>query len=334
MSQRSVSSKSHPVSPASPTSRAAAPLHLTACLVLIITLAAAIAPWLFWGSKALLAYGDVNQWPWNEMAKADFSRVFNRAVLVSALIVLPLYGKRLGLSRQLLPSMDLNAGALKHMGLGFALAAGLLLSLGWVYVQQGLYTLRAPAPWAAVGQPMLSALGASIVEEILFRGLILGMMLRTLPPLIATLACTFLFALVHFLSPPEGLVLQAADLHAGSGFWLVGQILGGFTQLDFLLAEFCTLFAVGWALVQARLATGALWLPIGLHAGWVFGLKWFSALTRVSKPLALGHYLPWVGQSLKVGLLSLLVILITGALAVAFTRRRKTVQQGRGLTPR
>lgn len=298
-----------------------APLHLLLCLVLILVLAATAAPWLYWWSKALLAHVDAGQWPWHEVARADFSRVFNRAVLLSALIVLPLYARHLGLSRKSLPPLLPDLRALRHSTLGFLLAAGLLLALGYGYVQQGIYRMRSPAPWLALQQPITAALGASILEELLFRGLILGMFLQSLPRSIALFSCTFLFAIVHFLTPPE--TLSITEVHSGSGFWLLGIILQHFTEVDFLLAEFCTLFAVGWALVQARMATGRLWLSIGLHAGWVFGLKWFSALTRTSPSLRAGEYLPWVGVNLKAGLLSLIVVSLTGWLAVRAVREKK-----------
>jgi uncharacterized protein len=294
-----------------------APLLLGLCLCLILAVAAALAPWLYHASKGLLAHVDAAVWPWNELARADFARVFNRSVLLAALIVLPLFGRHLGMSRKLLPPLRPK---LPHFALGFLLAAGLLLALGAVYVQQGIYKMREPAPWGAVGAPLTAAFGAGILEELLFRGLILGMMLQALRQRTALVACTFLFAIVHFLTPPEGLVIQEADIHAGTGFWLVGIILGHFTHLDFFLAEFCTLFAVGWALVRARMVTGGLWLSIGLHAGWVFGLKWFSALTRTSKDLKEGDFLPWVGLNLKAGLLSLIVVVFTGWLAVKLAK--------------
>ena len=89
-------------------------------------------------------------------------------------------------------------------------------------------------------------------------------------------------------------------------------------RLDFLLAEFFTLFAVGWVVAQARVTTGSLWPGIGLHAGWVFGLKYFSALTLGSKALLRGDHLPWIGLNLKMGLVPFGVVLFTGWLASCF----------------
>jgi len=82
-----------------------------------------------------------------------------------------------------------------------------------------------------------------------------------------------------------------------------------------LLAEFATLFAVGGVLTLARMRTGSLWAGIGLHAGWVFGLKWFSGLMSYQK-----GWLPWIGPNLKVGLVPLLVVILTGWLVLKIWR--------------
>jgi hypothetical protein len=80
--------------------------------------------------------------------------------------------------------------------------------------------------------------------------------------------------------------------------------------VQFLLAEFATLAAVGWVLTKVRMQTGALWAGIGLHGGWVFGLKYFSALTQYQNA-----GLPWIGQNLKIGLAPLAMVVFTGWLA-------------------
>ena len=62
--------------------------------------------------------------------------------------------------------------------------------------------------------------------------------------------------------------------------------------------------------------TGQLWASMGLHGGWVFGLKYFSALTLGSKALRAGDHLPWIGLNLKIGLAPLLVITLTGLIVL------------------
>jgi membrane protease YdiL (CAAX protease family) len=127
---------------------------------------------------------------------------------------------------------------------------------------------------------------------------------------LAVFWATFIFAIVHFLKPPEGWQIPDDQVIWSSGFSVLWQISLGFGSVQFLLAEFATLFAVGWVLTQVRMQTGTLWAGIGLHGGWVFGLKYFSGLT-----LHQADWLPWIGQNLKIGLAPLLTVLFTGWLA-------------------
>ena len=85
-----------------------------------------------------------------------------------------------------------------------------------------------------------------------------------------------------------------------------------------------TLFAVGWVVAQMRMQTGALWAGIGLHGGWVFGLKYFTALTITSEALNRGETLPWIGSNLKIGLAPFATVLFTGFMASLLFRSRQT----------
>ena len=275
---------------------------------------------LFLGCQAALqalhvTAANARSWPLNEIVRADFERFFNRAALISTLLALPVMIRASRSDHRLLPPLKPDDTALRQGFTGFLLAAGLLLALGWACTRARVYELNPKASWTALSQPIIAALGAGIVEEILFRGLILGLLLRTLGERTALFWTTFIFAIVHFLKPPEGFDIPAGQVTWHSGFDVIGGIVGHFSNLDFLLAEFFTLFAVGWVVAQARVATGGLWAGIGLHAGWVFGLKYFSALTLGSKALRNGDYLPWIGLNLKIGLVPLVVVLFTGWLA-------------------
>jgi hypothetical protein len=53
-------------------------------------------------------------------------------------------------------------------------------------------------------------------------------------------------------------------------------------------------------------------LAIGLHGGWVFGIKFFAGMTRRAKGLE--DTLPWIGKDLKSGLAAVFVVALTGAL--------------------
>ncbi|WP_395750608.1 type II CAAX prenyl endopeptidase Rce1 family protein [Prosthecobacter sp.] len=257
------------------------------------------------------------KWLLSEIERAQFTRYFNRAVLVCALLFIWPFMRWVRLERSLLPAWQPLGTGLREWATGFFLASGLLLVLGFIFLQLGAYQLRPDARWLKLGEPITAALGAGIVEEFFFRGLLLGLLLRTMAESKALVSLTFVFALVHFLKPPEGWQISDADVTWSSGFLVLKQIAAGFGDVHFLLAEFATLFAVGWVLAKMRMQTGALWAGIGLHGGWVFGLKYFSALT-----LYTGSWLPWIGANLKVGLAPLFTVLLTGWIASRLVRSR------------
>ncbi len=129
-----------------------------------------------------------------------------------------------------------------------------------------------------------------------------------------------------YLTHPSGrrmkqIEVVPADVTWGSGFWIVGKIFAEFGNPLFILSQFITLFAVGWILGVARMRTNSLWLSIGLHCGWVFGLKLFSKLTTIPVKLQKGEHLPWVGRDLKEGLVPLCFVALTGAIVFFWLRR-------------
>lgn len=270
-----------------------------------------------WLSGSSMHDAGVVKWLLGEIERAQFTRYFNRAVLVCAIVFVWPFMRWVRLERTLLPAWRPSGAGFRQWAFGFFLASGLLLALGFIFLKLGAYQLRPDPRWWKLGEPITAALGAGIVEEFFFRGLLLGLLLRTMSESRAMLALTFVFALVHFLKPPEGWQISDADVTWSSGFLVLKQIAAGFGDVHFLLAEFATLFAVGWVLARVRIQTGALWAGIGLHGGWVFGLKYFSALT-----LYTGSWLPWIGANLKIGLMPLCTVLLTGWITSRLLRSR------------
>lgn len=260
-----------------------------------------------WLSTSSMHEVGIVKWLLSEIQRAQFTRYFNRAVLVCALVFIWPFMRWVRLERSLLPAWRPFSAGIRQWTLCFLLAAGPLLALGFIFLKSGAYQLRPDPRWWRLGEPITGALGAGIVEEFFFRGLLLGLLLRTMKETKAVLSLTFVFALVHFLKPPEGWQISDSDVTWSSGFLVLRQIAAGFGDVQFLLAEFATLFAVGWVIARVRMQTGALWAGMGLHGGWVFGLKYFSSLTSYA-----GGWLPWIGANLKVGLMPLCTVLLTG----------------------
>ena len=265
------------------------------------------------------------------LSESDFGRYFNRAMLVASLVcVVPLLRSlRLSFSRAGL-GLRRNRNWWLHLPGGFLLAGGLLFVMGFIYIQMGLFSTEVgrgelarphqPFTWKAVGKFLQQGFGVSFLEEVLFRAVLLGALMRAMRPFAAALVMTSFFAIVHFLVPPPGLEIADSEIGVGSGFWMVGQIFARFGNPIFIASEFATLFAVGAVLAWSRLRTGSLWLGIGLHAGWVFALKLFNHHTFVPKVYRPDVVLPYVGMDLKVGLIPLVMVCFTGVLAAIALR--------------
>src|SRR5205823_11768809 len=115
------------------------------------------------------------------------------------------------------------------------------------------------------------------VRRPFFRGLLLGILLRSLRPVVATLIISGFFAILHFLKAPTRPNESVSWL---SGFHSIANSFAQFANPMMVLASFTTLFLIGWILADARLRTRSLFLPIGLHSGWVFVAGLVGKMTK------------------------------------------------------
>ena len=256
------------------------------------------APLLYWGAQSLIAHGYLTL-----LAKFDFETYFHRALLVGALVFLwPLFrwlkirnGSELGLTPN--PKWKRDAGA------GLLIAALPLLCFGALLLALEIYTLRPSVSVIKLLERALSALIVPFLEEPIFRGLILGVLLRSSPVWAALFGTSAIFSILHFLKAPEHTSVVVTWM---SGFVSLGNSFTQFNQPLLLLAGFTTLFLLGWILADARIRTRSLWLPIGLHGGWIFANGIFNKMARQQT-----EALPWLGKSLLIGIAPLCVALIS-----------------------
>jgi membrane protease YdiL (CAAX protease family) len=262
----------------------------------VVLLGALGAPPLFWAGQFLSAHGILTS-----LASFDFESYFHRALLLAALILLwPLLrAVRLRNWRELALEKNPRAGA--DVAIGFAIAAVPLLCSGAVLIAVHIYSLRTGFLWSKMPAVVFAASFVPFLEEILFRGLILGVLLRGFSRLSALLITSALFSIIHFLkapeqtSPNESVTWFSGFVSIANSFWQFGNPL-------LLAAGFLTLFAIGCILADARLQTRSLWLPIGLHSGWIFANGTFSRAARHS-----AIALPWIGKDLLVGIVPLMI---------------------------
>ncbi len=288
-----------------------------------LIIAAVLAPWFYSGGKQFATYAANNElsafWEWlaGSCRRAQLGRYYNRAMLFSALCLLPVLIRRIrNISRQsdaqgITRTTPIGAkNAIIHLLTACIIAGGILWLAGMALELAGAYSERhVPATMSRIiKKALVPALMASFIEEWVFRGLLLGLWLRTAKPINACIASTLLFAFLHFLNPPD---FNSDPTHVLAGFKLLGKTLAHFADPLFFVTDFATLTVVGLILCWARLRTNSLWFPIGLHAGWVLAFKTYGLLFYQTKH----HWLkPWgVGDSLRSGLVPLIALAITAA---------------------
>lgn len=288
-----------------------------------LTMAALISPWIYQAGKQLAATADAKdlpailEWLGNACRRAKVDRFFDRSLWLSALVLLPLLFRRI---RHLRAASNRPADKLAKFSWqsvavqilsGCIIAGGMLWALGAILQGVGLYVPKAhPALGKLLPQVLIPAVAAPLLEEWLFRGVLLGLWLRFARPAAACVGTSLLFAFLHFLEPPEGYII-ANPAHPLAGFELLGKILLHFTNPVFFVTDFATLLCVGLILAWSRVRTGSLWFSIGLHAGWIIAFKSFNLLYRKipDHPLT-----PWgVGDSLRSGALPLFMLCLTAA---------------------
>ena len=318
-------------------------IRVLAYIIISFLLAAVISPLLFKAGKNFAEVflnketTDFLTWLAKKAAKAEFDTYFKRSLIIAALLGLWPLIHALKSSRPIgqqsmwstMFSKPANSGSNKWIAGPKQLGSGLLISsgvflimvlvihlMGWRSWDQSVTIQEVPS-FALKG--LQTGILVSLVEEILFRGLLMVIFLRALPPLLAIISLSLLFAAVHFLQPPDD--LSVANPYAlSAGFEMLSLIGLRFLDPELMIASFSTLFMTGIILAFARYRTRSLWLPIGIHAGWVFALKFYLKLTNrhPDHPEGAGIYL---GESLLEGVLPLGALILTGIILAIYLRK-------------
>ena len=276
---------------------------------------ALLAPVLFSAAQALI---EADVLP--VLKKFRFPKYFNRAVLLCALAFLVPFLRSLGLSSWKELGVFPNPAPRRDLGLGFLIGAvGLTVAAGCM-LGGGQSVLKAPFNWGNVGLAMGTAVAVGIIEEVFFRGVLYGVMRRHLRASAAIWGLSVVFAALHFLKPHPSLKRFAEEVTWSSGFSIVPKLFWQFSDPRLFVGGFLTLVLVGAILAYATEKTRSLWMPIGLHGGWVFALRVF---TLNGKRVGESNF--WFGRDLITGGAPLLLLLGTFAiLVVGFRWRPRT----------
>ena len=260
-------------------------------------LGAILAPWLFWAGQYVSRFNSLGF-----LANTDFQRFFNRAVLVSAFLLLIPLLRWIGLQRLQNLGLRKNPQGIPHLLGGFLISAGTMSALGASLLGLDICELKDPLPWDLLPPILLTAISVALIEEALFRGAILGLIRQTIPTLPAAIFVSALFSIIHFLNPARE---QIAVVRWYSGFELLPHAFWKFSEPLTVLGGFTTIGILGLLLAHATIRTSSLWLGIGIHSGLIFSKMGFNKVTKKIRDVT-----PWFSGDITVGIGSVLILLL------------------------
>ena len=246
----------------------------------VILAGAALAPWLFWTVQQLAHRLPALQ----GYATYPFHRVFDRSILLVALAGLWPLLRTLGFRFWSDAGYVRSPRWWRHVLTGFVIGIGsLTVLIAFLIILRGhrLTITRTPAQMTgAVVRFFLAGGVIALIEETLFRGALQGALQRRLNVALAVVVTSTVYSAVHFLKP-NGVNISADQVTWASGgkclVWIVTQSM----RQKGMAIQFVSLFLAGCVLGLAYARTKALYLSIGLHAGWVVAnefMRWLATL--------------------------------------------------------
>lgn len=216
-----------------------------------------------------------------------------------------------------------NANKWRDLCVGLALAFIPVTILALIYLQVDVLRVRTEFSLSPLIRIFFTAAFVSVFEEFLFRGVLLGLAIRSMQKGAALVVVSVVFSVIHFIKP-KGLI-PADEVSWMSGWHLLGSSFDGGLAPSILVGGMMTLFVIGLITGVATLVTRSLWLAIGLHAGWILVQQSTNlwARYRIKPPDAL---MPWVGPNVvsgmvPTGIVPVILLLVTAALVWWYLRR-------------
>jgi len=286
-------------------------LALALFLVAVFAGGALLAPWLHHALQALA--------PGTKLARTPFARVVNRSLLLVALLGIPFYVRASGIRRWADVGVDPRRLRWRRVAAGFALGFLSLAAVCGVALAAGARTLSPRTPGQLAGQfagALATALFVAVIEELLFRGAIYGGLRRAMPWAAALVVSSAIYAIVHFMARPT----NPPEIGWLSGLQVLPTMLAGMLEPGGLVPAFVNLTLAGMVLGLAYHFTGDILTSIGIHAGWIFWLKFYGFLTRAvpgTDPVF------WGTRKLVDGWLAFVALVIVLGVVTAVARRRR-----------
>ncbi len=290
-------------------------LRLLAYCSAVILIACLLSPPLYWAGSALAENGVL---PF--LKGFPFHRYFSRSLQIAAIVMLWPAFRWIGIRG--LGELGIEANPLRWRdlaaGLAVALVPVLLLAAGCVSFE--IYRLKKEIAFSGVLRILATAPVVAVLEEFLFRGVLLGLCLRAMKPVAAALVSSAVFAIVHFMRVAKPEVAVPVDWF--SGFAQLPQAFSSAPPWPILGWGILSLLLAGLVLAFAAIRTRSLFLPIGIHAGWIAGQQGLQMIAKFQiKPES--ALLPWIGPNVvsgaaPTGIVPAAIILLSGALTALY----------------
>lgn len=287
-----------------------------------VLIGALIAPFAYWGISLLPVSESFYGHFIHSIQQMPFHRYESRSIQIAALVLLwpTLASLKIGLrDLNLFPNYkgldDLLIGAISGI-VPLWLLEAFLLGKGW-------YIFNSTFPLHLLVKILLTAAIVSLMEEFIFRGLLLGLFQQVFNRGSAIIVTALFFAGCHFFNFPH---TNLEKVHLWSGLTILLQVGRSFPSSSLLFGTFLTLFLVGVILAWVTVKTKSLFLAIGLHGGWIFGQQFFNILAMYHIEPA-NALLPWLGPSqiygmVPVGVITLIPFGITSLLLACWLKKR------------
>jgi membrane protease YdiL (CAAX protease family) len=279
-------------------------------LAVVILAAALLSPPIFWLLDGTITF--------------PFYRYFSRTAQVTAIVLLVPLLFWLNIRKVSEIGLEKNSRGWRDAAAGLGIGVVPVALLGAGYLWWGVFRFNADIEAVKILRIAATAVVVAVVEEFLFRGVALGLAVRSFGRWTAAVAVSLVFAAVHFLKPAKE---ADAVVYWWTGFAQIPRILESAPPPLILAFGFLSLFVAGMILALATLRTHSLWLPIGIHAGWILGQQGFQWLARPTEK-SFASFLPWVGPNVvsgavPTGFVPVIVLLLTGAAVWLYLRHAR-----------
>ena len=215
------------------------------------------------------------------ISEQPFRRIFDRVILVTIIIVVLPFWKWIGIKFEIIPLFR-KKRAVSRFLVWFILGFICIAALMYAQVYAGMRIPREKS--LKIFSALLSALTVALLEETIFRGVILQSFRQKVSKYKAIFIVSAIFALVHLFSLGHFLKSIKEFAPDGSspldGFKLVATFFLPLKDPVNVVPGLIGLFIAGWLLAELTVRSKSLWPAIGLHAGWVFTIKMLGRIWK------------------------------------------------------